>query len=64
MPSGAEIVYLTCMILTLRPQAEALPKDDLFEEYPGWAYRGLAFVMLFNLLLIFLGVLLFGTHIL
>jgi hypothetical protein len=43
---------------------EALPEDDLFEEYPGRAYRGLAFVMLFNLLLIFLGALLFGTHIL
>jgi hypothetical protein len=43
---------------------EALPEDDLFEEYPGEAYRGLAFVMLFNLLLIFLGTLLFGTHLL
>jgi len=49
----------------LPPQAEeALPGDDLFKEYPGAAYRGLAFVMLFNLLLIFLGTLLFGAHIL
>jgi hypothetical protein len=47
----------------LPPQAEeVLPEDDLFEEYPGAAYRGLAFVMLFNLLLIFLGTLLFETH--
>jgi len=43
---------------------EALPGSDLVENYPGGAYRGLAFVMLFNLLLIFFGALLFGTHIL
>ena len=48
----------------LPPQAEALRHDDLFEEYPGGPYRGLAFVTLFNVLLIFLGALLFGTHIL
>ena len=48
----------------LPPQAEALPENDLFEECPSGAYRGLAFVMLFNLLLISLGALLFGTHIL
>lgn len=50
--------------LLLYQVEEAFPKDDLFEEHPGGAYRGLAFVMLFNLLLIFLGTLLFGTHIL
>ena len=43
---------------------EVLPEDDLFEEYPGGAYRGLAIELLFNLLLIFLGTLLFGTHLL
>jgi hypothetical protein len=43
---------------------EALPEDDLFGECPSAAYRGLAFVMLFNLLLIFIGALLFETHIL
>ena len=43
---------------------DATAKNDLFEEPPSGAYRGLAFVMLFNLLLIFFGAILFWTHIL
>jgi len=41
---------------------EILPEDDLFEEYRVAAHRGLALVILFNLLLISLGALLLGTH--
>jgi hypothetical protein len=32
---------------------ETAPQDDSFEGHPGGAYRGLAFAILFHLLLLF-----------
>lgn len=43
---------------------DATSKGGLFEEHPSGAYRGLALVMVFNSLLIFLGAILCWTRIL
>lgn len=43
---------------------ETAPQDDLFKGHPGGAYRELAFVLSFDLLLIIVGAALFWAHVL